>query len=82
MSHTDNQINARCHLQVSKALEIIGAMDEAEIDRELAYQYAHTAGMNNEVMRPAFRCDEFLIKAYRDGREDAIFQESMKACAV
>lgn len=80
MNQTENQICARCHLQVSKALEFINDIEASEKDREFAYQYAHSAGMKNELLSPAFRRDEFLMKAYRDGREDAIFSESDKAC--
>lgn len=78
MTHTENQINARCHLQVSKALEMINELEAADRDRELAYEYAHSSGFYNEPLPLTFRCDPFLLKAYRDGSEDAMFLKSEK----
>lgn len=78
MTHTENQINARCHLQVSKALEMINELEAADRDRELAYEYAHSSGFYNEPLPLTFRCDPFLLKAYRDGSEDAMFLNSQK----
>ena len=72
---SQNQLNARCHIQVAKALDLIGQTKAADVDRDLAYYYAHLVGMKNEPLSEEFKVEPFLMKAFRDGLEDIQFVE-------
>lgn len=73
---SQNQLNARCHIQVAKALDLIGQEKAADMDRDLAYYYAHLVGMKNEPLCDEFKVEPFLMKAFRDGFEDVEFIKS------
>lgn len=78
---SQNEMLARCYLQVAKALEMIGDQEAADYEKECAYEYAQSAGMKNEEVSLFFKSEPLLAKAYRDGVEDARMMAVIKFAA-